>query len=77
MPTATLPLTAGSGSTTLAAADSPSGLAFHDPVTVDSLDEQEPLDCAPDDQPFRLRWLAEGRCTRPEVDGVRVVLEVE
>lgn len=35
------------------------------------------LPCAPSPgEPFRLAWLAEGRCVRADLDGVRVVLEV-
>ena len=34
------------------------------------------LSCAPSPgEPFRLQWLAEGRCVRGELDGERVVLE--
>lgn len=43
---------------------------------VSDLDSQDPLPCAPADQPFRLAWLVEGRCTRGEVAGARVVLEL-
>ncbi|MCK6524014.1 hypothetical protein L6R49_21615 [Myxococcota bacterium] len=36
------------------------------------------LPCAPTPgAPFRLAWLAEGRCVRADLDGARVVLEVE
>jgi len=31
--------------------------------------------CGLADRPFELDWIVEGRCTRPELDGVRVVLE--
>ncbi|MBK9364721.1 MAG: hypothetical protein IPN01_00130 [Deltaproteobacteria bacterium] len=35
------------------------------------------LSCAPSPgEPFRLQWLAEGRCLREDLDGERVVLEV-
>ncbi len=40
------------------------------------LSAQDTLSCAPTGEPFRLAWVAEGRCPRPDVLGARVVLEV-
>ena len=50
------------------------GVALEDLLAVEDLSEQEALSCAPSDTPFRLAWLAEGRCTRPEILGRRVVV---
>lgn len=52
------------------------GIAPADPLAVSDLAEQDALPCAPVDQPFRLAWIVEGRCSRPDVVGSRVVLEV-
>jgi hypothetical protein len=51
------------------------GLSFGDSVVVEDLSEQEPLDCASASEPFRLAWVAEGRCVLSEVLGARVVVE--
>ena len=61
---------------TLQATDDLWGLAPTDPVAVSDLAEQQALSCAPADQPFRLAWVVEGRCTRDELQDARVVLEV-
>lgn len=61
---------------TLEAREDPWGLAPVDPEPVTDLSAQEALDCAPAGEPFRLAWVVEGRCARPEVLGARVVLEV-
>lgn len=61
---------------TLSQADDLWGIAATDPVPVTDLAEQEPLACAPAGLPFRLAWVVEGRCPRPEVLGARVVLEL-
>jgi hypothetical protein len=37
----------------------------------------DPLPCAPAGRPLRLDDLAEGRCTRADVDGQDVVLELQ
>lgn len=39
-------------------------------------DDLTPLACAEPDVPFRLAWIAEGRCPLPEVLGARVALEI-
>ena len=52
------------------------GLAFEDAVPVMDLAEQESMDCALSELPFRLAWVAEGRCLLPDVLGARVVVEV-
>ena len=51
------------------------GVALDDLEQVEDTDSQDLLACAPAGEPFRLAWLAEGRCTRPELDGARVVVE--
>ena len=61
---------------TLVEDDGVTGIRFEDIVGVDDLTEQTPLTCAIPDEPFRLSWIAEGRCPRPDVVGARVVLEV-
>lgn len=40
------------------------------------LSAQDVLSCAPAGEPFRMAWVAEGRCARPDLLGARVVLEV-
>ena len=52
------------------------GLSYQDVAGVDDLSEQDELVCARPGEPFRLAWIAEGRCPLPEVAGARVVLEV-
>ncbi len=61
---------------TLAQAGGLAGVDLEDPQTVDDLSSQETLACAPPDEPFRIAWIAEGRCALPEVLGARVVVEV-
>ncbi len=61
---------------TLAAGEGLAGVGFVDAVPVTDLAEQEALDCASRDEPFRLAWLAEGRCLLGDVLGARVVVEV-
>lgn len=51
------------------------GLGFGDAVPVDGLEDTDSLDCAPDGEPFRLAWVAEGRCVLDQVLGARVVVE--
>ncbi len=48
-------------------------LPLWDPFGLQALDCSWPL---PDQQPFQLDWLAEGRCSRPQVVGARLALEV-
>ncbi len=55
------------------------GLSELEDATVDGAPDLtlgDTLSCAPAGEPFRLAWIAEGRCSRPEVLGARVVLEV-
>lgn len=40
------------------------------------LSGQDSVACAPEGQPFRLAWLAEGRCALSDLIGARVLLEV-
>ena len=61
---------------TLEADDGVAGVRLTDAVAADDLSAAEPLACAASGEPFELAWLAEGRCLRPDVLGVRVVLEV-
>lgn len=56
-------------------ADDEHGVVLDELEPVADLAEQEPLDCAPADEPFRLAWVVEGRCLRPDVVGARVVVE--
>jgi len=59
---------------TVVEAEGPSGVILEDLASVESLDEMLPIACAPTETPFRLAWVAEGRCPRPEVLGSRVVV---
>lgn len=53
------------------------GVRLASVAAVDDRSEQEPLGCMPDGATvFRVAWIAEGRCSRPDVLGARVVLEV-
>jgi len=67
---------------TLSSTDDALGVALTQAEALPASDEgpdlslQSTLSCAPADQPFRMAWLAEGRCTRADVDGATVVLEV-
>lgn len=68
--------------TTLSRSDDALGVALTQAEALPAVDEgpdlslQSTLSCAPADQPFRMAWLAEGRCTRDDLDGATVVLEV-
>jgi hypothetical protein len=57
--------------TTLDAAGAPGAL---DPVS--DLSEQD-VDCGVAEVPFELDWLAQGRCGLDQVEGARVVLEIQ
>lgn len=57
------------------AADDDHGVVLEELEPVDDLAQQEPLPCADEGVPFRLAWVVEGRCLRPDVLGVRVVVE--
>jgi hypothetical protein len=59
---------------TVVEAEGLAGLSLEDLASVENLDELEPLACAPGDTPFRLAWIAEGRCPRPDMLGKRVVV---
>jgi len=59
---------------TFVEAEGLAGLVLEDLEPVEDLDEMEPLACAPVDTPFRLAWIAEGRCPRPDMLGTRVVV---
>lgn len=61
---------------TLEESDDLWGLALTDPTPVGDLSPQQALACAPAGQPFRLAWVVQGRCTRGELLGARVVLGV-
>ena len=67
---------------TLETRDDLLGLGLVDAAAVEAVDggpdlsEQDTLDCAPSGVPFRMAWLAEGRCERSSVLGARVLLEV-
>jgi hypothetical protein len=50
---------------------------WSDPQPALDLSSQDELACALVGEPFELSWLVDGRCTTPEVEGARVVLEVE
>lgn len=50
---------------------------WSDPVAVSDLSAHEAPACAPADAPFELDWLVDGRCLVEDVDGRRLVLEVE
>jgi len=60
---------------TLSASGEAGGVALADATPVTDLSEQQGLSCAPTDGPFRLAWLAEGRCPLPDLDGARIVVE--
>ncbi len=68
--------TSGMVAVTLERSDDLWGLQPVDPVEVEDLSAQDALACAPSGQPFRLSWVVEGRCTRPEVEGAVVVLDL-
>jgi len=59
---------------TIASAETPAGIALMNLEPVTDTAQQDALACG--GAPFRLDWLAAGRCTRPELEGMRVVLEV-
>lgn len=60
---------------TLVLADDIYGLGFADPEAVsDPQDQGEPLACGLPGADFQLDWIIEGRCTRDEVLGRRVVI---
>jgi len=61
---------------TLVEADGVTGIGFEDVSGVADLTEQAAPTCAAPDEPFRLAWIAEGRCALPDVLGARVVLEI-
>lgn len=73
---------AGWALVTLAESDDEAGLKVSDAVAAPEVDGQPDLSsadrlaCAPADAPFRLAWIAEGRCPRPDVIGAAVLLEV-
>ena len=52
------------------------GLCLTDLEAVTGLEQQDALACAPVGLPFRMAWASDGRCTRGELAGARVVLEV-
>lgn len=62
---------------TLQSSDDLWGVLPTDPAAVTDLSDQDPLPCAAKGQPFRLAWIVEGRCARPDVLGARVVLAVQ
>lgn len=70
--------TPGLYAATLGADEGPAGLRLSDLTAVEpgDLSAADPLPCAPSGEPFRVAWVAEGRCPRPDVDGARVVLEL-
>ena len=67
---------------TLSRSDDAIGVALSEATALPATDEgpdlslQSTLSCAPSDTPFRMAWLAEGRCIRDDVDGATVILEV-
>ncbi len=61
---------------TLAPGEGLAGVSFTESVPVSDLAEQQAPACAPADLPFRLAWVAEGRCALGDVLGARVVVEV-
>lgn len=65
------PLEPGLYATTLDADGAPGAL---DPVS--DLSDQD-VDCGVADVPFELDWLAQGRCGLDQVEGARVVLEIQ
>ncbi len=60
---------------TLASSDALGAISFADATPVDDLTEQDDLSCMVPLTPFRLVWLAEGRCPLADVLGARVVVE--
>jgi hypothetical protein len=54
----------------------PTGMRWLDPVAASDPMEGERLACMVPDRPFHLDDLAEGRCTRDDLDGARIVLAV-
>lgn len=79
---ATEAASAGWARATLIASEDAAGVALTDAAAVPEVDgqpdlsAQDALSCAPADQPFRLAWLAEGRCALSDVIGATVLLEV-
>ena len=45
--------------------------------SVTDLSSQTPLECNPEGLPFQLDWITNGRCGLSEVNGARLVVEVE
>ncbi len=68
-------LTPGLTAVTVEVSDTSGGVRLSDAVVVDTLAEQDTLSCAPAGEPFRLAWIAEGRCLADDVREARVVLE--
>ncbi len=53
------------------------GFVLDDTEPLDALDlDQQQVGCGAEHVPFLMSWVAEGRCTVPELDGARVVLEI-
>ena len=50
---------------------------LEDPEPVADLSTQSLPECAPQGVPFELDWIVDGRCGLDELDGARLVLEIE
>jgi hypothetical protein len=50
---------------------------LEDPELVTDLSTQSLTECAPQGIPFDLDWIVDGRCGLDELDGARIVLEIE
>jgi hypothetical protein len=50
---------------------------LEDPEPVADLSTQTLSECAPQGVPFELDWIVDGRCGLDELDGARIVLEIQ